>query len=231
LNIIGEKMKVTIINGSPRINGATGKILTKIKEILASKQDTEISYFNLNAFNMRYCIGCYKCYSNGGCIIKDDGLEELSKTIMKSDMLIIGSPTYAENFHSLLKNVIDRCHFVLEQNLDNIYCFAVTTYANIGGKTVLKKLKNLFTYSGGIYCGEFVIKLPFNSDPFKDEKISDKLIKKTEKSYKKAREKKVKSITEKIKTGLIRNIGMKKLILKDPNHGYLKKLWIEKGYL
>ena len=87
-------MIITIINSSPRSNGSTGKILLRMKEILGNKEDACINYIDLNKYNMKFCTGCYQCFKkNDGCIIKDDGIEDLSKLIEKlAHCLIVSFP-------------------------------------------------------------------------------------------------------------------------------------------
>ena len=111
-------MKIIVINGSPRINGATGQILSKISETLA-KADSGIiiERIELSGLNLSLCTGCAACYKTGHCHILEDGIEDLSRKIEECDGLILGSPTYASNVSAQFKILIDRGHFVFEQLL------------------------------------------------------------------------------------------------------------------
>lgn len=158
-------MKIVVINGSPRKNGATAKILKRMQEKLESKTDVFITYYNLEEYSLLDCSGCLSCYSKGVCHLKDD-LESINREVADSDALIIGSPVYVSNVPGILKRYIDRGHFVLEQSLYDKYTFAVTTYEIGGSNDVINILNKLFRISGGISLGNLQVKLPFNSNPF-----------------------------------------------------------------
>ena len=49
--------------------------------------------------NLKYCVGCCKCYKNGKCIFNDD-IEKLSENIETADGIIIGE--YYKMFHFLI---------------------------------------------------------------------------------------------------------------------------------
>src|SRR5215510_12707775 len=98
-------MRVTIINGSPRKNGATFTILNHFKELLEKNNSgINIEFVNLIALNMGFCIGCQNCYKTGKCIFSDDRVEEIHDIIKSSNGIILGSPTYASNVSGLFKN-------------------------------------------------------------------------------------------------------------------------------
>ena len=86
-------MKIIIINGSYRKNGATALILHEMYQKLGTYPNVEIQFYNVADLNFKYCVGCCKCYENGKCIFNDD-IENLSKNIETADGIIIGSPTY-----------------------------------------------------------------------------------------------------------------------------------------
>lgn len=165
-------MKVIIINGSPRTNGITAATLhTLEKELMES--GVKVGFFNLSEIEMVHCLGCCACYRTGHCCISDDA-EKLSELIAEADGIILGSPTYASNVSGLMKDFIDRGHFVIEQLLHGKSCVTVVTGENYGYKDAAKCLKNLVIYSGGKLCGSIVFKAPFNSVESVREKIGIK---------------------------------------------------------
>ncbi len=111
-------MKIVIINGSPRKNGATAGILRAMEDKLA-ENGAETEFFNVCDMNISPCRGCCSCYKTGRCFI-DDGCERLSSKIAEADGIIIGSPTYASNVSGQLKQFIDRGHFVIEQDRKSV---------------------------------------------------------------------------------------------------------------
>ncbi|HGE7994329.1 TPA: flavodoxin family protein, partial [Clostridioides difficile] len=104
-------MIITVINGSPRKNGATSKVLTYLyKDIERLIPDVKINYFDLSEVNPSYCIGCLNCYKMGKCINQNDKVEYIHDIITKSDGVIFGSPTYGSSVTGLFKVFTDRAH-------------------------------------------------------------------------------------------------------------------------
>jgi multimeric flavodoxin WrbA len=157
-------MKIVIINGSLRKNGATANILNEFEKTLLQYGDVDVSYFQLSDLKVEYCQGCCACYRTGRCFIKDD-CETLSQAISEADGLIIGSPTYASGVSGKLKTFIDRGHFVVEQLLSGTCALSVITYENAGGNSVSQYLKNLFVLSGANNIGSLAVKVPFGENP------------------------------------------------------------------
>ena len=153
-------MQVLIINGSPRKNGVTAAVLHRIKENLR-KADVEVFFYNLGEMKMSHCTGCNYCYRTGHCCIEDDA-ELLSKRMEEADGIVLGSPTYASNVSGLMKDFIDRGHFVIEQLLHKKYCIVVASGENYGSQDTLKVLKNLVLFSGGRLSGKLRIQSSFN---------------------------------------------------------------------
>ena len=153
-------MQVLIINGSPRKNGVTAAVLHRIEENLR-KAGIDVLFYNLGEMKMSHCTGCNYCYRTGYCCIEDD-TELLSKRIEEVDGVILGSPTYASNVSGLMKDFIDRGHFVIEQLLHKKYCITVASGENYGSQESLKVLKNLVLFSGGRLSGKLRIQSSFN---------------------------------------------------------------------
>ena len=172
-------MKIVIINGSPRNNGATSKILHTIEQMLISFDDVNVEFVNIGVLNINACSGCCSCYKLGKCYIDDDA-ENLSNKIASVDGLIIGNPTYASNISGQLKQFIDRGHFVIEQLLHKKYAISIATGENYGSKDTSKILNKLLQYSGAYLSGKVICNVPFNNNPCNEglEKLLKKLSKK-----------------------------------------------------
>ena len=152
-------MKIVIINGSPRTNGITGQILTKISEILKEMDSgVEINYIDLSKMNLIFCKGCASCYKTGSCFIIEDGLEDVYKKIEECDGVIFGSPTYAVNVSGQFKVFTERGQFPFTQRLRNKACFSVVTYENYGGTQVQKVICEHIRNSGGAVSCKLVYK-------------------------------------------------------------------------
>ena len=161
-------MKIIIINGSPRKNGATSSILHTITENLLSYGDVSAEYIDIGELNIAPCNSCCLCYKSGKCFINDDA-EKLSDKIASADGLIIGSPTYASNISGILKQFIDRGHFVIEQLLYKKYAISVATGENYGSNDTCIILNKLLKYSGAYLSGKIICNIPFNTNPSNDK--------------------------------------------------------------
>ena len=109
-------MKIIIVNGSHRKNGATAQILQEIYEQLKKYPDVDVQFYHVSDMELKYCVGCSSCYKTGVCIYKDDA-EKLSLEMENANGVILGSPTYASNVSGQMKVIIDRGHFVMKQLL------------------------------------------------------------------------------------------------------------------
>lgn len=167
-------MKIVIINGSHRKNGATALILNEMYKELKKHSDVEIQIIHVSDLSLQYCVGCGSCYKTGACIYKDD-VEKLSISIADADGIILGSPTYASNVSAQMKVIIDRGHFVMEQLLHGKYAISVTTYENYGGRDSAKILNKLLLYSGAKICASIALRNRFNKNPMEDIRLKQRI--------------------------------------------------------
>lgn len=163
-------MKIMLLNGSSRKNGATAAVLNEMHRCLECYPDTEVETIHVSDLALKYCIGCCKCYETGKCIYQDD-IEELSLKIETADGVIFGTPTYAGNVSGQMKTVIDRGHFIIEQLLYGKYAISVVTYENYGGRDVAKILNRLFLYVGAKISGTISACVPFRTNPLENERL------------------------------------------------------------
>lgn len=100
--------KLTIINGSLRVNGNTDVL---IKELLKGTKKTDIKckHIVLRDKNLEGCKGCYYCYKHSYCSIMDD-MQEIHQDLQNSDLLIFASPLYWWGVTGLMKTYIDRLY-------------------------------------------------------------------------------------------------------------------------
>ena len=100
--------RIVIINGSLRVNGNTDTI---IKSLLDGAESTDaiIKQYVLRDKKINGCKGCYYCYKNNNCSIKDD-MQEIHNEIQKSDIIILASPMYWWGVTGLMKTFIDRLY-------------------------------------------------------------------------------------------------------------------------
>lgn len=222
-------MKIVIINGSLRKNGATAYLLHRIEKTLLER-GAEVAYYNLIEQSITLCKGCCACYKTGGCVIDDDG-ERISRELSVADGVVLGTSTIACNVSGAMKMFIDRAHLVIEQLLYGKYALCVATYENYGGKTALKVLTDLVKLSGASLCGSIAEKIPFNSANSGNENLNKKADKLAQRLYfdiKKGKRYCFQDIVHKI----VRNVGIKPFIKrKEVAYEAVRRRWEEWGIL
>ena len=222
-------MKITIINGSPRKNGATFKVLNYFKESLENiDSDISIEFVNLIDYNFKYCIGCQHCYKTCDCIISDDRIKEVHEIIKNCDGLIWGSPNYAAHISGLLRNFYDRVNMLMTQLLYRKPCISIVTYENGMSMKVLGVMKEMVSYAGGYNVKSIRVKNPFNKDPL-DKKLKCK-VEKSAKVFLKKIQKNKPPLFSVIFSKIAINIFLKPFMLKNKAQyqGILEN-WVVKG--
>ncbi len=99
-------MKILGIEGSPRENGNTEKLVNTILES-AKQNGAEPKFYKLVKMNISPCMGCFKCRKTGVCVNEDD-MQILHKEIQSSEAIIIGSPVYMWQVSAQTKLFMDR---------------------------------------------------------------------------------------------------------------------------
>ena len=115
-------MKVVLINGSPRKNWNTHKLLMEAERgAKEAGATTEI----IHLFDLKYtdCISCFACKLRGNktegvCAVRDD-LKPVLERIAEADGVIIGSPVYYGNLTGQALSFINRLLFpVMHYEID-----------------------------------------------------------------------------------------------------------------
>ena len=224
-------MKIAIINGSPRKNGATFKILNCFKESLQNiDSNINIEFVNLIDYNFKYCVGCQHCYKTCKCMISDDCIDEVYEIIKNSDGLIWGSPNYAAHISGVLRNFYDRVNMLMTQLLYHKPCINIVTYENGMATRVLKVMREMVSYAGGYNVRSMRVKNPFNKYPL-DKKLKCKIEKSASTLMKKIQKNKPPLLSVIFSTIVI-NIFLKPFMFKNREQyqGILNK-WMEKGII
>jgi multimeric flavodoxin WrbA len=104
----GEKVKIIALIGSPHAErGATAK-LTRLVLEGASREGASTETIFLRGDTVLPCLGCDYCHKKGGCVQKDS-FEQIRKSILESDCLVLGSPNYIFGVSAQMKAFMDRC--------------------------------------------------------------------------------------------------------------------------
>ena len=122
--------KIIILSSSPRRNGNTDTLSSKIA-ISLGKKGVETETVRLNDIQLRGCQSCYACKKQDNCILKDDGPELLDK-IKSADAVVFATPVFMWDMTAQLKTLVDRFFTYMNMDYssklpaDKKFCFVVS---------------------------------------------------------------------------------------------------------
>ena len=101
-------MNILVLNGSPRPQGNTWKMVAAFRES-AEKAGHTVNIVNVCRKNIKGCLACEYCHTkgNGQCVQKDD-MQSIYQQLQEAEMLVIASPIYYHGLSGQLKCTIDR---------------------------------------------------------------------------------------------------------------------------
>ena len=107
-------MKALFINGSPRKNWTTAKMLDSAKKG-ASEAGAETEVIHLYDYDFKGCKSCFACKlknakTNGVCAIRDE-LRPVLEKAHDADVLVIGSPVYFSYPTGVTRSFLERLMF------------------------------------------------------------------------------------------------------------------------
>ena len=101
-------MKIVAINGSPRKNGNTARLLEAVgQEVRAAGVEFEV--FQPGA-RVHPCMACYHCLNTGSlrCVQTDDMVNDIIAACIEADGILLASPVYHGGIAGNMKCVLDR---------------------------------------------------------------------------------------------------------------------------
>jgi multimeric flavodoxin WrbA len=104
------RLLVTGISGSPRVDGNTDTILHEALTA-AKNEGAEVQLIRLADYRLEPCDACGTCHETKNCAKKDDW-EKLYQEVLRSDGVILGSPSYFQGTTAQMKTFIDRMGYL-----------------------------------------------------------------------------------------------------------------------
>lgn len=101
------KMKILILNASPRQKGNIARMLQAMKET-AEGFGAEVFYETMSGLVVHPCTGCMRCRSSLHCVLPADDAQRILTLIQQCEIWIIGTPCYWGNMPGTLKVLFDR---------------------------------------------------------------------------------------------------------------------------
>ena len=142
-NFTDKKMKVLLINGSPRANGNTFLALGEIAKQL-NKNGVETELVQIGNKPLHCCVACGYCHSNKHCVFTDDLCNEIIDKLAASDALIVGTPTYYGQPNGGVLSLMQRVFFANSANAHNKPAAGVAVCRRGGATAALSSLNMMF---------------------------------------------------------------------------------------
>ena len=102
-------MKVLIINGSPRLEGNSTRLVKELTSVF-DKENVEVDFYQIGNKAIRGCMACGYCYTHGECVFKDD-VNDLAKRFEQADGLIVIAPVYYGSANGSVISLLDRLFY------------------------------------------------------------------------------------------------------------------------
>lgn len=140
------KMKVLLINGSPRANGNTAIALHEMEKVFA-ENGIETEYIQIGNLPIRGCVACGACATLGKCTF-DDIVNEVAQKFAESDGLVVGSPVYYASANATLVAFLDRLFYSANYDTTMKVGASVVVARRGGLSSTFDELNKYFTIAG-----------------------------------------------------------------------------------
>lgn len=139
-------MKVLMINGSPRANGNTYIALYEMQKVFA-KENIETEILHIGNKDIRGCIACGSCKTNGKCVFNDI-VNEAAVKFEKCDGFVAGSPVYYASANATLVAFLTRLFYSTSFDKTMKVGASVVAARRGGLSSTFDELNKFFTISG-----------------------------------------------------------------------------------
>ena len=100
--------KILVLNGAPRMNGATASLIQAFTEG-ATTSGNEVREAYIQGMDIKNCLGCDVCMkTHKGCVQKDNGMAKIYEDLACCDTIVFASPVHFAYMSAQLRAVIDR---------------------------------------------------------------------------------------------------------------------------
>ena len=142
---MGEKLKVLMLNGSPRADGNIALAFHEMEQIFEAN-DVEYENILLGKNDIRGCIACETCRKNHKCVFNDI-VNELAVKFEAADGLVIGSPVYYGSANGTLLSALQRLFYSTSFDKSLKVGCSVVSARRSGCTATFDELNKFFTLS------------------------------------------------------------------------------------
>ena len=143
---MNNKLKVLMINGSPRVGGNTSVALREMADVFAA-EGVETEIVQIGAEPVRGCIACGYCYEHDRCVF-DDVVNTLAPKFEAADGLVVASPVYFASANATLVACLDRLFYSTGFDKTMKVGASVVCARRGGCSATFDELNKYFTISG-----------------------------------------------------------------------------------
>ena len=141
-------MKVLMLNGSPKENGNTARVLAEMRGVF-EREGVEVDLVHVGHLAVRGCTACGACFKQGRCVIEEDIVNTLAEKLAAADGLVLGSPVYYAAPNGTLVTILNRLFYSGMRQDKRMKVGAAMVVARRGGTTAaVDQLNKYFTISG-----------------------------------------------------------------------------------
>lgn len=140
-----RKMKVLLINGSPRQEGNTATLLAEVAAQLA-KNGIDSVVAQVGNRPVRGCVACGQCHAKslGKCVFDDDVTNGIIDLMAESDGVIVGSPVYYGTPAGQVLSVLQRMSYAASGVMQGKPAAAVAVCRRGGASAAFQTLQMPF---------------------------------------------------------------------------------------
>ena len=140
-----KKLKVLLLNGSPRKNGNIALAFQEMEQVFR-ENGVETENILLGREAVRGCIACETCRKNNKCVF-DDIVNELAVKFEAADGLVIGSPVYYGSANGTLMSALQRLFYSTHFDKTLKVGASVVSARRSGCTAAFDELNKFFTLS------------------------------------------------------------------------------------
>lgn len=140
-----RKMKVLLLNGSPRQEGNTATLLAEVARQL-EKNGIESEIAHVGNRPVRGCVACGQCHAQalGRCVFDDDVTNSIIEKMAECDAIVVGSPVYYGTPAGQVLSVLQRMAYAASPAMQGKPAAAVTVCRRGGASAAFQTLQMPF---------------------------------------------------------------------------------------
>ena len=140
-----KKLKVLMLNGSPRANGNIALAFHEMEKVF---EENGVEYDSVILGNkaIRGCVACETCRKKGKCVF-DDIVNDLADRFREADGLVIGSPVYYGSANGTLMSALQRLFYSTSFDKSMKVGASVVSARRSGCTATFDELNKFFTLS------------------------------------------------------------------------------------